>query len=85
MKVVTPPPDLVPAEDGECHPGLLTPRQTLDLLKGQVPAHTELTQHPPVLLRLVTCKAMIITSTVLGIYIILFIGQQRNQESGVGG
>ena len=43
---------IVAAEDSECHPALLTSGEALDLLQGHVARHTELAQHPPVVLNL---------------------------------
>ena len=47
------------AKDSEGHPALLSPGETLHLLESQVSADTELTQHPPVVLNLLTRELLL--------------------------
>ena len=45
---------IVAAQHSEGHPALLSSGETLNLLEGHVSGHSELAQHPPVVLHLLT-------------------------------
>ena len=47
------------AQHGEGHPALLSSGETLDLLESHVSRHSELAQHPPVLLNLLTRELLL--------------------------
>ena len=47
------------AEHSEGHPALLTSGETLDLLESHVSRHSELAQHPPVVLNLLTRELLL--------------------------
>ena len=50
---------IVAAEHSEGHPALLSPGETFHLLKSHVSAYTELAQHPPVVLNLLTRELLL--------------------------